>query len=715
VTVADALPSGPGVDWTIDSTTLDGVAAPGLCAITGAPGSQQLACGGAVLTLASGDVLAVHVTSPTTWTAGGAAAAGVNSCAGGAKKDGVYDNTATVTASNVKSTARMTDTASTAVLCPQLGLTKTAAAASVDAGSDISFQVTASNTGAGRAGGVTVVDVLPGGAGVDWALGAVTVNGTAPAANPCAISGAAPSQTLTCGGPAFSLGAADVLAATLTSHTSGANCPAAGGTSVTYSNTAGVSAGNDPNVPTASADVTVHCPDVTLAKTADAASVAAGGAIGYTLTATNTGSGTAKAVSLTDPLPSGPGLSWTITSADPALTCTIVAGTLGCTGDLAPGAHDSVHISSPTTGLSCGSYANTASLTWSTAVAALTATATERVNCPVPPSAPELRFTKTADGAAVTAGSSIGFVLRVSNTGSGTASGVTISDPLPAGRDVAWTLGALTGPPAGACSIAGAAGSQALTCALGDLPAGAAVSVHVTSGTDTLSCGAYANSATVTAANAATQTATANTTVTCAVQTVQVTADDPQVSSGQPIGFTFVGGAVTDTVLDAVLVSNLPPGGGVLWSLDGPVTMTGPGSGTGAAGASCAITGAAGAQVLRCTFASMGAGERFQVHVTSATTAQSCQSYAAVGDLSASNAAAVSDRATTAVLCVLPVQTQRPHPGSGAPGPATHSVSPLATTGAGPVRSQLGWALALLVAGGLTLLLAQRRRPRREH
>ena len=51
--------------------------------------------------------------------------------------------------------------------------------------------------------------------------------------------------------------------------------------------------------------IVVNCADLELTKTSDAASVSAGDPIGYTLTITNTGPGTATGVTLADSLPGG--------------------------------------------------------------------------------------------------------------------------------------------------------------------------------------------------------------------------------------------------------------------------------------------------------------------------------------------------------------------------------------------------------------------------
>jgi hypothetical protein len=71
------------------------------------------------------------------------------------------------------------------------------------------------------------------------------------------------------------------------------------------------------------------------------------------------GSATADAVSLDDPLPEAPGLSWSMSPAVPG--CAFEGSALSCDfGDLAPDATVSIHLTSPTTAQSCGTHENTA-------------------------------------------------------------------------------------------------------------------------------------------------------------------------------------------------------------------------------------------------------------------------------------------------------------------------------------------------------------------
>src|SRR5207249_12328437 len=99
------------------------------------------------------------------------------------------------------------------------------------------------------------------------------------------------------------------------------------------------------------------------------------------------------------------------------------------------------------------------------------------------------------------AGSPIGFGITVSNSsavGTGTATGVTLLDPLPAGTTVLWSIDQQDGT---ACSISGALGSQVLSCNIGTMAPGATYHVHIKSQTTFLDCADYPNTASVSVGN----------------------------------------------------------------------------------------------------------------------------------------------------------------------------------------------------------------------
>ena len=128
-------------------------------------------------------------------------------------------------------------------------------------------------------------------------------------------------------------------------------------------------------------------------------------------------------------------------------------------------------------------------------------------NQPVP--APSLAVVKTADNGTVEAGTNIGFGITVSSTGPGTATAVTLSDPLPTGAGISWSIDSQ--PAGNPCSIV----ANVLSCAFGDMPAGTDATVHISSPTTTASCATYTNTASASASNHATVTSTATTIVRC--------------------------------------------------------------------------------------------------------------------------------------------------------------------------------------------------------
>jgi YVTN family beta-propeller protein len=111
----------------------------------------------------------------------------------------------------------------------------------------------------------------------------------------------------------------------------------------------------------------------------------------------------------------------------------------------------------------------------------------------------EPTLNSAADNATVSPSTPIGFTIGVSNTNTaatGPITAVTLTDPLPAGTGINWSISpAFAGP--GTCAITGALGAQILNCAFGDLAAGASASVHVVS--PTAPAGVYQNAATITA------------------------------------------------------------------------------------------------------------------------------------------------------------------------------------------------------------------------
>src|SRR5262249_43065319 len=143
-------------------------------------------------------------------------------------------------------------------------VTKTADAATVNAGADIGYTIVVANSGPGVWRAVTLSDSLPALPGISWFM--------SPANAACSISGSP--QSLTC---AFGdLAAGKSAAVHGASHTTGAP-------SGTITNTATASGSNTPPVSTPGVPITINAPALGVTNTPDKASVSAGDQIGFTI------------------------------------------------------------------------------------------------------------------------------------------------------------------------------------------------------------------------------------------------------------------------------------------------------------------------------------------------------------------------------------------------------------------------------------------------
>jgi uncharacterized repeat protein (TIGR01451 family) len=131
----------------------------------------------------------------------------------------------------------------------------------------------------------------------------------------------------------------------------------------------------------------------------------------------------------------------------------------------------------------------------------------------------DLSITKTADDDSVNSGDSMDFRVTLTNAGSPTATGVVLTDNLPSGQDVDWTL---AGDSDSGWSVTGSPPNQQLV-APGTVAGNASTMAHVTSATTGNSAGTYHNTASFTSDNAGSGTADA----TIAVSTHYTITTDP--------------------------------------------------------------------------------------------------------------------------------------------------------------------------------------------
>lgn len=483
--------------------------------------------------------------------------------------------------------------------CPSMTVSKTADATSVMAGDMVGFKIMVTNTGVVALTGVTITDALA--TGLTWTANNANCSIDSSNALYCALGGVAVGQSVT---------------VHVTAMTPKTLC-------TTLTNTANAWADGVASTPTNTATVMVSCttlaPDISVTKTAEAATVTPGTPVRFTLTVANSGTGSAQGVILRDALPNLPGLSWSIDSVSGAAAsdCGIAGGVLVCDlGAVEAAGTRVITVSSPTTGDSCGLVSNTATVSATNEgadkTANNTATASTTVNCPPP----VVKLVKLPDASPVNLNQALGFSLSAQNTGTSTVKNFRVMDQLAAG--IVW---AQDNP---ACSISA---SNALTCAFGDLAAGATVSVHITAPAGTTTCGDLTNTAFAVGDNLPQQASNTSTiAVNCAaditvtkVPSASVIQFTPstggQYTSSGPAVFTITTsnhgtGAATNVILTdnlpVLLYAGQPANTGLSWTITSMPT-----------GGTCAINN----NVLSCTFASIGAGQS-QTLVISAPTNQ---------------------------------------------------------------------------------------------
>ena len=226
---------------------------------------------------------------------------------------------------------------------PDLHVNKTPDNGTINAGDTATFTIVVSNSGPGTAKTVTLDDALPG--PVTWSL--------APGSRRRAASVVA--NALHCDLGDLASGAS--VTVVLTAPTTPATC-------TTYNNNANggaiADAANSDPV-TDPGLITCQPPNLHVVKTPDNGTINAGDTATFTIVVSNTGPGTAKAVTLDDALP-GP-VTWSLAAGSPSAGTAIpsVANALHCDlGDMAPGASVTVVLTAPTTPATCTVYNNNA-------------------------------------------------------------------------------------------------------------------------------------------------------------------------------------------------------------------------------------------------------------------------------------------------------------------------------------------------------------------
>ena len=421
-----------------------------------------------------------------------------------------------------------------------VSITKTMTPRTVAVGAPITATLTVTDNGPNTATGVQVTDPLDG-----WVNIAVDTSG-APGASCTATAG------LACTLPDMSNAQTAVIVVT-------GNLPASTPTSqLTMTNLARVSTTTfDPDLSNNLASDTVlltQQADLRVTKTLASTSMTPGNTVTYNLQVTNNGPSDAAGIVLTDAVPAASAAALSITDASsPDMTCTSDV-TATCTlASLPAGQSTTVTVTAQLTPSAAGgaAFANTANVTATTPdpdVSNNTATATSTVGSP----SADVRVTKTASPATVTAGGPVTYTITATNWGPSDAAAVSVTDTLPTSVIINSATNSR-----GTCAISG----QTVTCGAGTLLASLDATKPGASVTVTISG---------TIAPDATGTAVANT-----ASASSATTPDPDLTNNQATATTPLTTSADLTVTKTATTTTLPAlGDKVVYTIT--VTNNGP-------------------------------------------------------------------------------------------------------------------------------------------
>jgi uncharacterized repeat protein (TIGR01451 family) len=340
---------------------------------------------------------------------------------------GIFTNTAHVSANETDTnTGNNTDTENTIVHPANLSITKSGPD-SVRVGSPLTYTLTIANHGPNNAENVILTDTLP---------ASVNFHTCSAGASTCNHS----SGTVTSSLGNLSNGNSRVVTIVVTPTVAG-----------TITNTAQINSNNPDLIAsnnTATATTTIDpVTDLTISKSASPSPVTAGASLTYTITITNNGPSNATGIMVTDILPAG----LTFSSAS---GCNHNNGMVTCTlSSLAQGNSHSFVFAVEVNPGARGVITNTATVTGNEydPVANNSASVGTLINAVT-----NLALNKRANPTIATPGAPLTYTLIITNNGPSNATGLVITDTLPAG--VSFNSGS-----------AGCSGGSVVTCTLSGL------------------------------------------------------------------------------------------------------------------------------------------------------------------------------------------------------------------------------------------------------
>ena len=350
---------------------------------------------------------------------------------------------------------------------PDLSMTKSDGGASVAPGGTVSYTLTYANSGNRGASGVTLTDTVP--ANTTFNAGASSAGWSCTPNNNAGSTCTRTVGTLAAGGgnqtSTYAVTVVNPVGAGITqiSNTASIADDATNGTDPTPANNSG-------------SDTTplTGAPDLSVTKSDGGASVAPGGTVSYTLTYANSGNRGASGVALTETVPTNTTFNagastagWSCTpNNNAASTCTLSIGTLAAGGGNQTATFAVTVVNPVAAGVS--QISNTASIANDGTNGTDPNTGNNSGSDTTPlAGGPDLSIAKSDGGVSVVPGNSVSYTLTYANGGNRGATGVTLTDVVPA--NTTFNAGAST---AGwSCAPNNNAGSTC-TLAIGGLAAG---------------------------------------------------------------------------------------------------------------------------------------------------------------------------------------------------------------------------------------------------
>jgi uncharacterized repeat protein (TIGR01451 family) len=501
----------------------------------------------------------------------------------------VLSNTATVTsATGDGNPGNESDTETTTVsTSADLQISKTDTPDPVNAGSNISYQITITNNGPSNAAAASFSDTLP--AGTTF----VSLSTTGPWS--CTTPAVGANGTVSCTNASF-LTTVDFFTIVVNVDPSVAAGTVLSNTATMASTTSDPSPGNESA--TATTTVTASA-DLQISKTDTPDPVDAGSNITYQITITNNGPSNAAAASFSDTLPAG--TTFVSLSTTGPWSCTTPAvgsgGTVSCTNPSFGVTVDFFTIvvnvdPSVAAGTVLSNTATMASTTSDPSPGNESDTATTTVA-----TSADLQVTKTDSPDPVTAGTNLTYTITVTNAGPSNASTVALADTTPAGT----TFVSLSSPGGWSCTTPAVGGTGAINCSIATLGVTNAVFTLVVNVNPNAS-GAVTNTATVSETTTdpvpGNDSATANTTVGAGSADVSVTkTDSPDpISAGSVLTYTITVANSGPSDAANVSLADTVPAGTTFINLQSP------------GGWSCSTPGVGGTGAINCSIASFLSG-----------------------------------------------------------------------------------------------------------